>query len=342
MQQIRLWEITPEQRLVEIKGNPIPLEERLEDWLESDISVLDSNLLVIGRQVETEFRGVIDLLCLNSAGDTVVIELKKDKTSREVTAQALEYASWVRKLSFDELARIADDYPKLTGSLSEMFEKKFGEELPAELNQVTRSLIVAVEMDAGTRRIVEYLTDLNVPINVATVKHFEDANGREMLAQVFRIEPVEERARSATRGRGVTLADVQARAERNGIGDMFRRMREGTRGVLSARAYSESILYAVRLPDGGQRTVLIVWSGSSEQGQGMDFVLHATRWSKHFGGREEQLSAWLPEGTRGYTGVRWSGSSPEERENARGLEGSFQTEDEVQRFLEGIGTLRQD
>ena len=96
MQQIRLWEITPDQRLVEIAVNPISLEERLEEWLESDISALDPNLLVIGRQVNTDFGGTIDLLCLDSAGDTVVIELKKGKTPREVTAQALDYASWVR------------------------------------------------------------------------------------------------------------------------------------------------------------------------------------------------------------------------------------------------------
>ena len=45
MQKIKLWEITPDQKLAEMTSNQIPLEERLEDWLESDISVLDPNLL---------------------------------------------------------------------------------------------------------------------------------------------------------------------------------------------------------------------------------------------------------------------------------------------------------
>ena len=61
MQKIRLWEITPDQKLTEMTNNQIPLEERLEDWLESDISVLDPNLLVIGRQVLTDYGGTIDL-----------------------------------------------------------------------------------------------------------------------------------------------------------------------------------------------------------------------------------------------------------------------------------------
>ena len=344
MQQIRLWEITPDQRLVEIASNAIPLEERLEEWLESDISALDPNLLVIGRQVDTDFGGTIDLLCLDSAGDTVVIELKKGKTPREVTAQALDYASWVKDLSFDRLSNIAEGYFRAADSLAERFRDRFGEELPSELNQTHRSLIVAEEMDPSTDRIVRYLSDLHVPINVATVKHFRDGNGREMLAQAYLIEPeiAEERSRSVSKRRGVTLADLQARAERNGIGDMFRMMREGIRGILLARPYSESILYVARLADGGQRTVLIVGSGSTEQGRGLGFVVHASRFSEHLGVSEEQLREWLPESTDDANVRRWSGSSPEERLSAQGLEGAFQTVDEVQRFLDGIGTLRRD
>ena len=98
MQKVRLWEVISDRGLQEIPSNEINLEERLEGWLASDISALDPNLLVIGKQVRTDFGGVIDLLCLDSAGDTVVVELKKGRTPREVTAQALDYASWVREL----------------------------------------------------------------------------------------------------------------------------------------------------------------------------------------------------------------------------------------------------
>ena len=343
MQQIRLWEITPDQRLVEIAGNAIPLEERLEEWLESDISVLDPNLLVIGRQVDTDYGGTIDLLCLDSAGDTVVIELKKGKTPREVAAQALDYASWVKDLSFEQLVEIADKYFESPGLLPAKFQERFDANLPRELNQEHKSLVVGERMDASTKRIVQYLSDLKVPINMVTVQHFKDEDGREMLAQVYLIEPevAEERSRSASKRRGVTLADLQSRAERNGIGDMFRIMREGIRGILLARPYSESILYVARLADGGQRTVLIVGSGSTEQGRGLGFIVHASRFGEHLGVSEEQLREWLPEGTTEGSVRGWAGSSPEERLSARGLEGSFQTVDEVEKFLAGLRTLRQ-
>ncbi|MDE2942028.1 MAG: endonuclease NucS, partial [Chloroflexota bacterium] len=182
MQQIRLWEITSDQKLAEIPVDPISLEERLEDWLASDIDVLDANLLVIGRQVETDFRGKIDLLCLDGLGNTVVIELKKERTPRDVTAQALEYASWVKNLTSERLIEIADRYFESSDALEVKFLEKFREELPSELNQDHRSLIVAEETDQSTRRIVRYLSEMSVRINVATVRHFKGADGREMLA----------------------------------------------------------------------------------------------------------------------------------------------------------------
>ena len=110
MQQVRLWEVTSDEKLNPIHNDEINLEERLEGWLANDISVLNPNLLVIGSQVQTDFGGRIDLLCLDDNGDTVIVELKKSKTHREVTAQALDYASWVRGLSSDKIISIADEY----------------------------------------------------------------------------------------------------------------------------------------------------------------------------------------------------------------------------------------
>ena len=343
MQQVRLWEITPDQQLVEIKSNPIPLEERLEDWLESDISVLDENLLVIGRQVRTDSGEQIDLLCLYSAGDTVVVEIKKGRTPREVTAQALDYASWVKNLSFERLSQIADDNFKAKDSLAARFQEKFGEELPTDLNQTHRSVVVAERMDESTERIVKYLSDLNVPINVATVKHFKDSNGREMLAQVYLIEPevAEEKARAASKNKGVTLASLQAEADGNGIGEMFRQMREGTRGILLARPYFHRIWYGVRLANRGQRAVLIVWADPPEEGPGMSFKVHVTRFSEFRGVSKEQLWEWLPEGAVDANVRGWSGSSDEERENSQGFGGSFKSLEEVEKFLTGLRTLSQ-
>ncbi len=342
MQKIRLWEITPDQKLVEMMSNRIPLEERLEEWLASDISVLDPNLLVIGRQVDTDYGGTIDLLCLDSAGDTVVVELKKGRTPREVTAQALDYASWVKDLSYEQLTEIAAEYFRDESSLSSKFQTKFREELPSELNLSHRSLVVAEEIDASTERIVRYLSDMNVPVNVATVQHFRDKDGRDILAQVYLIPPEEAETKAQSTSKRTsrnTLSGLEAMAEENGVGALYRRIRNGVRGILASRVLTRThVGYYVQL-DGGTRTVLIISADSSE-GDGLPFVVHVTRFKSHLGVDAEELRSWLPENTEERDVTHWVGSSPDERQNALGLTGSFQSVEEVDKFLNGLMIIR--
>ena len=232
-QKIRMREVTPQKTLAEIPSSEINLEERLEDWLESGISMLAPDLLVIGRQVQTAFGGQIDLFCLDSNGDSIIVELKKGRTPREVTAQALDYASWVRELPFNEITEIAGRYAKLGGSLAEAFEERFEDPLPETLNQNHRALIVAEAMDDSTERIVRYLADLNVPINIATVQHFKAKDGREMLAQVFLVEPEQAVAKSqATSKKRQYLTQDQMReaAIQYGVGDLYDRLCGGMPG----------------------------------------------------------------------------------------------------------------
>ena len=86
MQQVRVWEITREQKLSEMPARYTGMEQWLEDWLASEISVLDPDLTVIGKQVATGFHGRIELLCIERHGDLAVVELKNGLTPREVTA----------------------------------------------------------------------------------------------------------------------------------------------------------------------------------------------------------------------------------------------------------------
>ncbi|MBD2498261.1 endonuclease NucS domain-containing protein [Nostoc sp. FACHB-280] len=107
-QDIRVWDIYTTGNLSEIKKSKLDFEQRLQDWLEQDISIISPNLLVIGKEVQTDYGGFIDLLCLDQKGDIFIIELKRGKTPREVTAQALDYASWVKYLSNDHITNIAN------------------------------------------------------------------------------------------------------------------------------------------------------------------------------------------------------------------------------------------
>ncbi|MCY4365773.1 MAG: endonuclease NucS [Chloroflexi bacterium] len=342
-QKIRMWEVTDEQTLTEIPSDKISLEEQLEDWLESDISMLDENLLVIGRQVSTDFGGQIDLLCLDSSGETVVVELKKGKTPRQVTAQALEYASWVKELSPEQVIALANSYDKIGGSLKESFEEKFGDPLPETINLRHRSLVVAESMDDSTERIVRYLSDLNVPINIATVQHFKTADDREMLAQIFLVEPEVAEVKAIGNSRGRTRKSLQfleSLAEKNGIGKLYRELANGVSETFKARGTSSTlsnyVRYQAQLSNGSTRAVMYAYSDTDEDNPGMYFEIQATWLSSHLGVDIGTLKGWLPDDVEELDASNWVGSSVAEREGAIGLGGYFHTKDEVDKFITGL------
>ena len=336
-QQIRMWEVTPGNTLAEVTASGISLEERLEDWPESDISMLDPDLLVIGRQVRTPFGGIIDLLCLDNAGDTVIVELKKGKTPREVTAQALDYAAWVKDLSLERIREIAAAYPKLGGSLEEVFARRFDQQLPDTLNLNHRSLIVAEQMDDSTERIVRYLSDMNVPVNIATVQHFKDSGGREMLAQVFLVEPEVAAAKeqATSRVRRPTVDALQTLADKSGIGELFLMVRNGVSGILYPQPSTQHVGYNWRRKDGSNRAVLKTDAVPANGNGGLKFYIHATRLAECLGANFEEVKTWLPESIADYAVSGWV-MFREETDNHIGWQGTFHTVEEVDRFIDGL------
>jgi hypothetical protein len=179
---------------IRLDPSKMPSEAELEALLANDVSILGLDLLVIGRQVITAYGKKIDLLAIDGEGNLSVIELKRDKTPRDVVAQALDYGLWVRNLSFDDIANIAHSY--LQERLEEAFVSRFGVAIPDAINQEHRLLIVASELDASTERIVTYLsTGYGVPLNVLFFRYFVDTD-RRYLARTWLIEPSEAEAKS--------------------------------------------------------------------------------------------------------------------------------------------------
>ncbi len=116
--EIKLWKIEQDNKLKVVKNSKLNLEERLETWLENDISLVSDEILIVGRQVETSYSGIIDLLGMDRNGDLVLIELKRDKTPREITAQIIDYASWVKDLSNETVSNIANKYLDIRDGLT--------------------------------------------------------------------------------------------------------------------------------------------------------------------------------------------------------------------------------
>ncbi len=325
--KIRLWEVSSGQQPIEITSDEISLEEHLEDWLEQDIRMLDPGLLVIGRQVETDFNGLIDLLCLDSAGDIVVVELKKGRTPREVTAQTLDYAAWAAKLTRAEIEEKANSYfGKVSSTLQEKFQARFGaEDLPDTLNGQHRSIIVAESMDESTERIVEYLSSKSVPINVATVQHFTTDDGMELLAHVFLVEPEIAAARGQSRNRRpqLTVSQMATLAKERGIDQLYLLFRGQATEIMQATTDGLKGC-AFQINESGSRRVAIKLNlADSIRDDGMRFEIQGSRLINHFGISPEDFRAILPESVA-ISDEEWSHS------------GRFRTVDEVTRFISGL------
>jgi len=164
-------------------------ENELEDLIDDNIRLLSDDWLVVGRQVRTPYGGIIDLLCLARDGNRVVVELKRGLTPREVTAQALDYASWVKDLGAGELAEMYLERSKDKKSLSDAFKEYFGDELSDDSGDVeTQIVIVATNMDGSTERIIKYLQGYDIDINVLFFNVFEH-QGKRLLSRAWLSEP---------------------------------------------------------------------------------------------------------------------------------------------------------
>ena len=191
--ELGIWRLGGEPKKIEF--STIETEERLEEILTKDISILDPNLLLIGRQVLTDYGKFIDLLAIDRDGKLIVIELKKDKTPREVVAQVLDYGSWIQYLEDDDIAKIFVSFRKKYFpdtellSLDRAFFEKFNtQKMPESLNESHELLIVAAHLDDSTERIINYLTDSGFAINAVFFQFFKDEEA-EYLSRAWLIEP---------------------------------------------------------------------------------------------------------------------------------------------------------
>lgn len=337
-QDIKIWEIHDGDNLKAIRKAKLDLEERIENWLEKDISIIANDLLVIGRQVETDFGGVIDLLCLELNGDLVIVELKRDKTPREITSQTLDYASWVKDLSNDKITEIANKYLSEKGPLEDAFKKKFGDDLPEILNEHHSMMVVASEIDSSTERIIKYLSDsYGVGINAATFQYFHNENEKEFLARVFLMEPSQvERSReirtASKRKPNLTIEELQEIAENKGVGEIYKDLIGRLTDYFDQRVTTRSTVAFIGIIEESRNTIFSVIPGESDSTQGVRFQVYVDRFSKYLGVSKDEVTQILP-------------SDQKEQQPWKNapltIIGFFKDADEVNQFLTGLKELKQ-
>jgi len=182
-----IWKVaTHPESLVE---SSLAKEQLLEEMIVAAPRLLSDELMLIGRQEDTGFGGRIDMLAVAPDGSLVLIELKRDRTPREVVAQALDYAGWVETLRAEDIAAIYNRFAP-GHSLAEDFRRRFAQELDEEtLNQSHQIIIVAASLDDSTERIIAYLSERDIPINVLCFQVFTHGT-EQLLSRAWLLDPV--------------------------------------------------------------------------------------------------------------------------------------------------------
>ena len=197
-----IWKIGEHPR--KLKPVSIASESLLEEQITADISILNTGWMIIGQQVRTAFDKYIDLLAIDANGSVIIIELKRNKTPRDVVAQALDYASWVVNIDDSKLVDIFFDYSKKRSlkeqSLDIAFKSKFGISFDdVNYDGSHQMVIVAAELDASSERIINYLNDMaKIPVNAVFFTVFEDG-GNQYLSRAWMIPPEETQERSISK-----------------------------------------------------------------------------------------------------------------------------------------------
>ena len=182
--EIRTWQIE-DGSLIQINsklkdsGRTEPYD--LEPWIQSNPEILSPDISVIGRQVNSK-SGPIDLLAIDSSGNLVIIELKRDRLPREALAQAIDSASDAATWSVEKISEVCTSN---TGKkLEEIFEQQFPDiELESiNINSTQRILLVGFSIEASLERMIEWLSDgYAVNINAIVLSYIKTSNGDEIL-----------------------------------------------------------------------------------------------------------------------------------------------------------------
>jgi hypothetical protein len=246
MSPVGLWNVGANGP-IKIPGAAIDLEKRLEEWIERDPGLLESGLDVVGRQIFVE-AGPIDLLALDPQGRWVVIEIKRGAVRRDAIAQALDYASCVATMPYDQLAEKVNIYlagrPGNPGQTLESILAQRGSETDAQTTPRNAVIyVVGTGRDPGLDRMVTYLSGtFDLPISIVTFEVFGTAPDQQVLVRELKDSEVQ-----APRGpapSGLTVESVCTLADRYGIGMPFRALLAAAlRWGLYPRPYKTSIMY---------------------------------------------------------------------------------------------------
>jgi hypothetical protein len=173
--------------------------QHLQEWIADKPESLGEELLII----QKEFNGFndtyerLDLLALDREGSLVIIENKLDDSGRDVTWQALKYASYCSSLTKDQIKSIYQDYlnkyapeENAEENLKSFFELDDYEEILLNQGLSQRIIMVAANFRKEVTSTVLWLMNYKIKAQCFKVTPYQ--LGEKLVVNFEQIIPMKE------------------------------------------------------------------------------------------------------------------------------------------------------
>lgn len=176
----------------------LKLEERkhLQEWIAKEPSSLGEDLLIIQKEFDgfSDTRERLDLLALDKDGNLVIIENKLDDSGRDVTWQAIKYASYCSSLTKQDIIDIYQKYLGSTASaedsLSDFFDGRDLSDVEINVGNSQRIFFVAAHFRKEVTSSVMWLLNFNLRIKCFKVTPFR--YNEKILLEFDQIIPIKD------------------------------------------------------------------------------------------------------------------------------------------------------
>lgn len=173
--------------------------ENLQEWIANEPSVLGEDLLIIQKEFagfdDTQER--LDLLALDKQGSLVIIENKLDDSGRDVTWQALKYASYCSGLSKENIRKIYQDYldktepgQKAEDKITDFFDGLDYEDISLNSGVTQRLILIAAKFRKEVTSTVLWL--LNFKVRLQCFRATPYSMGDELFLNIEQIIPTQD------------------------------------------------------------------------------------------------------------------------------------------------------
>lgn len=149
--------------------------------------------------------GELDLLLMDIVGNLTVVELKRDRTPRDVIAQILDYASDLNQMTIDDLEQLVSKYSKYDSikDVVEKLQERNPEYEDVDITEVKKRvteclfgkrlqlLVSSYEVNEAIRKVANYLRNsYGMKIYCVEFDYFEGNNSEYFIPEIIGTEEV--------------------------------------------------------------------------------------------------------------------------------------------------------